>query len=370
MPPVRESAPNKVFTPDYAALLLCDKVVLDTTTFDLLKQKKKGPYTQVSETIITLWKEGFIELIDFADILQRKSKVIEKMTNLDLESPDIWHSDLLESLIIWNRLLSKKLHWMSESTHRDLIEKAHEALSINDMKLLLTIEAVYLHELFHLVPAKQVWSPLQSKDDQLLQALLSSSMANDSAKILLKEVIEIYISYINSNIIISNELGVGIYDWVDFLPFYRRKFLSVGHEDLEADRQINATRALFHLSFPEFIPKDPSTLVKILSDKRIADLRALIQESVDKQVTFDTEFARAILWEVLKTEGKSARYQKIVSYLTMPIGFIPGFGPLLSEAAQTLATEVVGTGIDIETKKRFRWFYLLSDITGGYKKEE
>jgi hypothetical protein len=176
-------------------------------------------------------------------------------------------------------------------------------------------------------------------------------------------VLHDYLSYVNANIVLSNKLKAGFHDWTDFLPFYRRKFLSVG-QDLDAQKQIDASNRLFEVSFPEFAISDTAALVKVLNDKRIIDLRRLIQDAVEGKVTFDEGFARNMLKEVLGTEKRIARYRTIVSYLTMPLDFLP----LLSPVAQKVTEEVVGMLVEKRLKQKYRWFYMLSDAAEGTRR--
>lgn len=171
-------------------------------------------------------------------------------------------------------------------------------------------------------------------------------------------MLQSYLSYVNANIVLSNELGVGFHDWADFLPFYRLKFLSVGKEHIEEERRIEESQKLFEVSFPEFAIADTHTLIKALQDKCVADLRELVEKAVKGDVTFDQEFARSVLNKVLGIERRTRRYRNIISYITMPIGFVPWVGT----AAQKVIEEAVGTPLEKKLKQKYRWFYLLSDL--------
>ena len=86
--------------------------------------------------------------------------------------------------------------------------------------------------------------------------------------------------------------------------------------------QGGAVKALFGVSFPELTITDPRQLIRILRDRRVSDLGLLIQQAVEEKVTFDQEFARRTLFEVLASEHKARKCRTIVSYLTTPLDFV------------------------------------------------
>jgi hypothetical protein len=59
MPPVSMHTFSSTFMPDYAALLLSDKVILDTATFLALQANTRPAYALVADTMSALTSEGF-----------------------------------------------------------------------------------------------------------------------------------------------------------------------------------------------------------------------------------------------------------------------------------------------------------------------
>jgi hypothetical protein len=176
---------------------------------------------------------------------------------------------------------------------------------------------------------------------------------------LLQETLESYLRYVNSNLILSNEIEAGLHDWEDFSPFYQQKFLAVGRDEPAAEKLAQASSRLFEIAFPEFAIRSPDQLMKLLTDKRVTELRALIDEASKGNISFDEEFARSVFREVLRIERKVGKERRVLGYLTFPVGFIP----LVGNFAQLLLQEAVGTVLERRLTKPYRWFYMLSDLT-------
>jgi hypothetical protein len=54
MPPARV---GEVFLPDYEVLLLCDRIVMDTQTFDRLRSDMRNPAYKTVAELATFWRE-------------------------------------------------------------------------------------------------------------------------------------------------------------------------------------------------------------------------------------------------------------------------------------------------------------------------
>lgn len=327
MPPVNMHHDLHQFSPEYSTLLLFDRIVLDLTTFDLLQFQPHPAYALVADTMKALQSEGFLELVAYSDILEQNEDLLNVMLENDLNSLNQWIGVLHDSLLIWDRFVRSAL-----TEHPDI-----------DMDPDIDNLRVFIHDSVGM--AGYLLKGFQDRHEEDLRRSL-------------REVVTAYLKYVNSTLILSNEIGAGFHDWGDFLPFYRRKFLSLGHEELPGERHIEASRTLFEVSFPNLAVKNPTQLLKILQHKRVNELRALVQEAVDGKVTFDVEFARSVFTEAIQGERTLAKQRRLVGFITAPIGFIPMIGNL----AQIGIQEVAATVLERKLAKRFRWFYMLSDL--------
>jgi hypothetical protein len=307
-------------------------------------------YLEVAETIRLLHSEGFIELEDYSSILQENQAILQRMLDQDLHTPAQWLTPLLSSIELWRTFTEKAGYLITEASSLDRLEQIKPGLpspeEISDLQ----------HTYWGVEDIAAPHTILLDEDTRMFMHAWPEKKPPS-----LHDVLRSYLSYVNANIIISNQLNVGFHDWADFLPFYKHKFLYVGQEVPEPEKEIQAIHRLFDLSFPEFEIAAPADLIKILRDRRLIELRQLVEEAVEGKVVFDAQFARRILREVLQTERKINRYRNIISYLTLPIdllNFLPGVGGLVQKGVEELA------GFAIERRlQKHRWFYLLSDIS-------
>jgi hypothetical protein len=101
-------------------------------------------------------------------------------------------------------------------------------------------------------------------------------------------------------------------------------------------------------------------------DKRIEDLRTLVCDATAGKVEFDDSFAKAILSEVFKCERKAGRFRNILSYVTLPLGFIPYVGTFAQKAVE----ETIARIRERKIKEKHRWFYLMSEVAGETTSEQ
>ena len=332
MPPVNMNVIKENFKPDYSILLLCDKVVMDELSFKYLKDNPHPLYANIAETFRHLNKEGFIELLDFSSILDDNHDLLQKMLFHDLENIAQWITPLRESSSIWKKFLKN----CTENIFKNDINEADEPDQILNARMLHLsgMESLNIEALLELRDSIVVSARYEDED--------------------LYNLFKNYLSYVNSNIILSKELKIGFHDWSDFLPFYRYKFLYVGQERLSMEDHTSASKRLFEVSFPEYSIKDSNTLIKMLHDDRIIDLRNLIQEAVDGKTTFDEKFARDTFKKVFEIEKQIGKYRTITSFVSE---LIP-----LSVLAKIPIMDFIDDRIRDKLTQEYRWFYLISDI--------
>jgi hypothetical protein len=332
MPPVGLHQSVRMFRPEYSVLVLADKLVLDEATFDLLQERRglyTDPYRLVAETIIVLHEEGFIELQNYSHVLDKNAELLHNMIEIDFQSSKQWEQAFESSLTIWRRFAEKI---RDESLGAPTVSSAEEIFE-------------FLTGLVRRPPSRGFRGERPGK-----------------------EVLRQYLRYVNANIVLANELSDGAFhDWADFLPFYRRKFLSVGREDAPSAALQEASQELFEVVVPEFLIQSPKQLIEILRHRRVGELRQLIEEAAQGNVTFDGEFARSVLREVADTSERITKYSKIVSYITLPVSLIPipEVGPQAGAIIQQALNEMVNAAIAAKLKRKYRWFYMLRDITRG-----
>jgi hypothetical protein len=337
LPPADLSGGGDAFVPDYSALLLCDKVILDSQSYERLTSKSTPWYGHVAETVKALNAEGFLRVEDFDALIRRHHALLERMLEQDLQALDAWVPVLKESRDLWDQYLTRMSDQLSH---------------------LLTVSTLSNFDLahVHMRMDKFIGDSLEGENEKLFRESLKSATARRRAdhRNALRARLREYLTYVNANLVLSHTLNAGFFDWQDFQPFYKHKFLSIGKENGSEERRVEAVKKLFEVCFPKLTFWTPKDLIHALKDKRIGELRALVSEAALGNVDFDCNFAMRTLTQVLKIERSLADFRKLVSYATMPL---PG-GSVL----QKLVEEAITRPVEHRKRRGFQWFYLISDV--------
>ena len=348
MPPVSMSTFAKHFMPDYSALILCEKIIMDTESWDRLQKIEGNNYYQdIAKVFRILFDEGFIRVEDYDSIIKEKSHLLEIMLQHDLEVVESWYTPLKESLKTWREFTTRLSNeWqrlkldMEQSPKQDFEDYYHHFVSC-------------LHEVNNVASIKLAMF------GQLQDALESESVLELSKfKQRISNILIEYLSYVNANLVLSHHFDAGFHDWCDFEPFYYKKFLSIGKEKRDEQEKINKVRQLSQIAFPDLIDWNPTRIVKALQDSRIKDFRKFIANAVKQNIDFNQEFANRTLSEVFGIERRISRIRSIVSYATIPLGFIPWIGAI----AQKGTEEIISKLYENNVKKDYQWFYLISKL--------
>ncbi|MCZ6624067.1 MAG: hypothetical protein O7B35_07540 [Deltaproteobacteria bacterium] len=381
MPPLRMSLAGRLPVPDFAVLLLCDRVILDSETWERIKKDRYSQgYKLTAEVVKSLYAEGFIRIEDFNAIIADNRTLLEKMMERDLKRLDDWVDPLKESLDLWGKYVTLTGDfWRSDILHVKEFQPDYEVKEVSyettDFDRSDIIKILHIEDNAHATTdfdRSDIIEFLHIEDNahaigvigdtpylDLLKGALKSSSKRRRSKYrqVLRALLTEYLAYVNANLVVSHTLGMGFHDWEDYAPFYRAKFLTIGAEERPGQENMRAVRKLFEVSFPEISFSNPRSLIKILTDKRITQLRELVEKAVRGDVEFDKEFANRTFQEVLRIEQKAGRVRKIVSWATLPLSFIPVVGSPLQKGVE----EAAGHIVERKLKKDFRWFYLISE---------
>jgi len=360
MPPVSMSNINQSFMPDYAMLLLADQIIIDIKTYDRLMTDHHSMFGNVALMIKALYYEGFVTIKDFDETIKDNHQILEKMLSHDLKELDFWIDPLKESISTWQEFVLK---YRENFRNGFINEKLNDETSTSEEREKYQIMFHQLGGWIHSMSSMMHHSPILSHE--LLNEVLNSSSKRKKAQFResLKQHLSEYLSYINGNLLLSNIYETGFHDWNDFEPFYHEKFMRLGRESYPGEIEIKNVKKLFEISFPEFTFWHPDNIIKALKDKRISELRNLIDSASKGEVEFDKEFANRVLSEVFKIETNIGKFRNIVSYATMPLGFIPIFGTPIQKAVE----EVIAQPMEHKKRKEFKWFYFISEMARKMK---
>ena len=349
LPPYTLSLVNRQLMSDFSMLLLCDKVIVDRQSFNRLMDvgmrdhwRYADIYTQTSELLRVLYDEGFVRLEDFEGVIESYRPLLEEMLELECKSIDVWVPPLRESVALWKESFNRIFDAPIDSCFPDSDSKEELNRRVSDFG------SYYAHGLCYIASEEFVDEALKS----------SRSRRKSNYRQALIATLKIYLAYINANIVLTRHFDCSFHDWSDMRPFYQTKFTRIGIPQPPNQVEIEKLNCLFDVSFPEFTFWRPHAIVRALRDSRITELRKLVVDATRDETTFDKEFANRVLSEVLTIERKVANMRNIVSYATMPLGFIPIAGTPI----QKLAEEVVMKPLERKLRKKFNWFYLISEM--------
>jgi AcrR family transcriptional regulator len=356
MPPISMSAESQKFMLEYSVLLLCERIILDAESFERLsKGEHHERYDNIAEVMKALFDEGFVRVEDFRAIIDQNKELLDRMLKRDLKRLDDWIQPLKESTQTWQHFAESLRDFFGAK----LSDKIKE-LGVDRESSQGKVE--FLHLVAHFMPSyyRPDINHMVSNALQMLREALDSSTKRRRSEYreVLREALTGYLAYVNANLVLSRTLEVGFHDWYDFEPFYREKFLTIGQEDRLEEKRIQKVKQLFDISFPEFMPSDTKSLLKAIKDKRISDLRSLVDKAAKEEIQFDKEFANRVLQEVLGVEQRVGRLRNIVSYATLPIGYVPLVGTPMQKAVE----EVVDRIAESKIRRPYRWFYLISKL--------
>jgi hypothetical protein len=341
MPPVSYRRFTDDFSPDYALLLLCDSLIMDAESFETLTKEPAPGFEEVAEAFKALHADRRVELRDFSAELKPHRRLLKRMLQHDLKRFDQWILPLRDSLDLWGHFARVASTMLRDQLIREYQgDESHADSFMSHMSL-------------------DDYSRVNDFSGLIADATtsLNSSRRRESRN-LLRQVLRGYLTYVNANVILADQLDASLHDWQDLTPLYANKFLSVGNAPNSAQQGAQQLGRMFEVSFPDLAIESPRELIRALNDKRIEDLRTLVSQALSGQTQFDEAFAASVLREVFRNCEQAKRWRHIVGYATLPVHLIPWVGAV----AQKILEEVLGVVIDRRLRREHRWFYLLSDI--------
>jgi hypothetical protein len=229
------------------------------------------------------------------------------MLEYDLNNLDQWVNSLRESLDTWRSFVEMVHPLIAHSS--DTSGKANCQIMVSEYVDGITASISTVSE------------PSEDSFDTLGEALSSSRKRRlRKYRQPLRDTLSSYLTYVNANLILANELSAAFHDWADFLPFYNRKFMAIGKETIDSETQSAPLRELFSVAFPQLSIRNTRQLMKVLNDKRLCELRSLVAGAAAGEVIFDKDFAERTLSELLGIEQTAKKWRNVTSYVTMPIG--------------------------------------------------
>lgn len=305
-PPVSMTAVGNKFVPDYTVLLLADKVIFDEASLVQLLDNPDESYQTIADMFEVLKDKKLIEVADYSSVLEENKTVLDKMLRNDFSATEQWVPILRESNKIWDQFV-EQIPDLTDYDKKSLLSKKLTGKQLNDITFL-------------------------------------------------KKTLRPHLTNANANIVLSNQLGAGFYDWADFQPFYQKKFCYAGL-NVKVAAEVEEAQKRFEFLFPTFKIRDIDHLIELLKDKRVRSFREVVQQAANGE-PFTKESADIVLKEVHDIDRSIKKFEKIIAFLTAPMSLLQG-GSLVRDASRSIANALV----DGKLKADYQWFYFIKDHT-------
>jgi len=335
MPPLGMFDPVGGFSPDLPVLLMFDEFIIDAQAVTAMESCRDKPWLgQWPEVIAYLKAEGCLHVVDIAAVVRGAGHLRSTLTQRDMRDPARWaaamdfHDSLLnaaEAAFADSPETSQPLNWAFDP--KKVSSVAGRDKHTHSLRVLLTSEP------FDEIHAELVPEALQHLKMQLAE--------------------------VNAGVAASMQLGAAPMFWAPYGGYLRQKS-SISPAIREGVEQSSAARVFFEVAFRRFRPETVADLSRLRKDQRLSSLRAEIERAYRSGDLLEKGYPQAILQEVLRTERIVGRIRRITSWLSAPVGLIPGAG-LLATAGGELAASIAESKI----RGRLDWLYMISDGVGN-----
>jgi hypothetical protein len=343
LPPVFGAIRGIEFVPDWRLPLLFDRLVLDEMNFEHLTTSTRRDFSHLSEFLRLLHREGRVHLENFPSRLSKAKSLISGLIEADVQSNADWRETLISSAEI-SEEFARTIE--SEVMHADA--KYHELNALYKSRASIAIRAI----LNRVAIEPHLNHATSSLNDAKAQSIRADSMAH------LRDHLKWELTHVNAVLSLSLELMVPFSDWSPYGPFYAGKAYTAVRDGASAQNHISALSRILELTFSEFQPSSLDHFVRCLDDKRVEDLRALVQDVADGAVLFDEAYVRDVFHRVLDAREQLWFRSKISGLILNVLGIIPYVGLPLQLTLSYLVDKV----LEKRASRGARWFYLLREI--------
>ncbi|MDL1983446.1 MAG: hypothetical protein LWX54_04525 [Deltaproteobacteria bacterium] len=346
---------------DYASLFMFDRVIVDERSYEralaadigadetrwmspnMLEAVKQGA-AEYAEVLTKLQASGRLLTKDFDGIVAKSGDLLGKVTAADMKDMLRWRRPLESAVLEWSsvnqRLRGELIYDWRDPPPLEIDKEEYDALCM----LAHSLSAIGISA-YHIVEVLKRWKKKQSP----------------RMREMCRELLRDYLSYTNSNLIISFDCQAPFIDWMDMRHFYEEKFHAAKQSmatTYQSQEVVTGSRRLFDFLFPYFMPKSPTELLRGVNDSRTDKLRGFVKDAVNQGVEFDSRECIDILKDILSLEQKAILQRKISGWVTLPLGFIPIIGTPIQKGVEELVNSLWSN----RSTDEYSWFYLINEL--------
>ena len=338
LPPLGFYRPGGGFAPDYPLLAMFDEFVISEEAFDRITHSSAEWLGQWPKVLKALLAEGSLSTIDLDEEIRKASHHRGQLLRSDLRDSARWS------------------HAMAY--HDSLMATAHEAFGNSPREAKAPTWQFDTDHLpgvpgsdgeLHALSAAPLVDPGEDPNDPHFQL---HELALDTLTGQLREV--------NAALAVSKQLNVAPMLWAPYQEYLTQKS-QVSADVTSALADAKNAQLFFSVAFPRYSPESATHLAKLRADRRVVALRAAIRQAAASGTLLDPQYPQKVLEEVLRLETRIGRVRRIAGWLSSAVGLLPlpGLG-----ATATVVSEAITSVIDRSARRRFQWFYLMSDGEG------
>lgn len=321
---------------DYAALLFFDRLLMDRQCYERILSLDIEPFARLRSSLKILNDEGYLELVNFADISKKHQARIKDIAKVASKDIDTWLPEMRAQINNWEIVKPE----MKRALGKYFTDWDEYSMGL----------ACFCFEQSGKIDHKEV--------ARLKKIVTANKIKRNAAeKEILSQVLIPFLEMTHLNLIVGEEaLCPNIYDWQTLDGFYKKKFEYHMLKNYETEKiGINAMREFFNLAFYPFAPKSALEWIALLKDPRIQTLREKVIEIKKSGENFDPEYAARSLASFADAQTKLSKIQKIVGYITLPLEFIPF-------PVDRVIEEVIMRYYENKLLKGHRWLYFSSKL--------
>jgi len=282
-----------------------------------------------------------MELVDCAAIAQTHRNELEAMNNSELRSPEAWLPETRQAVSGWRTSYSELMNTSVPPK----------------VKAGGTPFGIWLYLQKHRLR-------ISDKEVRRIESILLATRKRRSVadRLVIEEVARPYLSMTHFNLILSRETKSGLYDSDNMSGFYRTKFLRSASAAYATSAKQQKIRELFEIAAPDYSPKSAREFMALCKDKRIKNLRDLIQRATNGDELLDRAFFESSLLEVFNAERRVEGMRKRTALYTAPLTLALA---MCGFHGSDIVREAVVTGVEKLARrsmlKNYQWLLLLID---------
>jgi hypothetical protein len=339
MPPLGRFEADRGFIPDLSVLLMFDEFIIDGEAYERIRSDAPpawlGPWPEILEILDA---EGALSTVDVDQEMKKVAAIRGGMLRRDLHNPAKWISAMR---------YHDNLMLAAENAFKDKVEESTDLTWEFDKD-----RGPFFSWSDHKLHTRSGALVIPEGDD-------SNSFHNQMSEEAIG-FLRLQLGEVNAALAISKLLEAAPMLWAPYGEYLQTKALE-SIPVKEVNKQLEASRLFFRVAFHRYRPDNVRDLERLRRDKRVRQLRDVIVTASETGEVMDPQYPQRVLEGVLKIEKRIGRIRQISGWISSAIGCIPI--PLLGLGA-TAAAEVISRQVETSLRRKWNWFYLISDGTG------